>query len=136
MTASAVALSVVTVGALASTAGAVKAPTPVKTTVKITSTGPTKFTGTVSASKKACEKRRKVTLYRQASARLYAGGYAGWDALGTVLTDAEGDWEADAAHGFSEFLEGTYRASVSATVVTFAGHRYKCSPVWGVPTPA
>jgi hypothetical protein len=111
--------------------------TPVKTTVKITSTGATKFTGTVSSPKKACEKSRKVTLYRQANTRASASTeYPGYEPVGTVVTDAGGGWEADAASGFSEFLEGTYRASVSAKTIVFGGRHYRCSPTWGIPTPA
>jgi hypothetical protein len=132
----AVASIAVLFGALAGVAAATKA-TPVKTTVKIASTSATKFTGTVSSPKTACEKGRKVTLYRQTSARASASTeYPGYEPVGTVVTDADGNWEADAASGFSEFLEGTYRPSVSAKIVVFAGRHYKCSPTWGIPTPA
>jgi hypothetical protein len=123
-------------GTLTGAAGATKA-TSVKTTVTIASTSATKFTGTVSSPKKSCEKGRKVTLYRQTNARASASTeYPGYEPVGTVVTDADGNWEADAASGFSEFLEGTYRPSVSAKIVVFAGRRYKCSPMWGIPTPA
>jgi hypothetical protein len=125
-------------GTMTGTAGAAKA-TPVKSTVKITSTSATKFTGKVTSSKKACEKGRKVTLYRQTSARLLGADgpdYPGYEPLGTATTNASGNWEADAANGFSEFLEGTYRASVAPKRVTAGGHSWLCSPFWGMPTPA
>jgi hypothetical protein len=131
----AVASGAILLGALTGTAGAAKA-TPVKSTVKITSTSATKFTGKVTSPKAACEKGRKVTLYIQTSARLLSTDYPGYEAQGTTTTNASGNWEADAANGFSEFLEGTYRASVAPKKVTADGHTWLCSPFWGLPTPA
>ena len=100
-----------------------------KTHVTITSTSATKFTGTVTSPKKACEKGRRVSLYRQeGSARLYGGPYEGFSLQGSTTTGPTGNWELDAS---SAFLEGEYRAAVAPKVVTAGGKKYFCSPVWG-----
>jgi hypothetical protein len=125
----AVACAVICLGAVGGAAGAAKA-TPVKTTVKISSTSPTKFTGKVTA-KKACEKGRKVTLYRQQSGRAASSsGYPGYEAEGTAKTDANGNWEIEASEAF---LEGTYRPSVAPMKVSGGGVSLLCSPAWGMP---
>ncbi|HEX2392995.1 MAG TPA: hypothetical protein VHI77_08755 [Solirubrobacterales bacterium] len=124
----AVASAVVCLGALAGAAAASKA-TPVKTTVKIASTSPTLFTGKVT-SKKACEKGRKVTLYRQETARAGSSGYSGYERQGTAKTDAHGNWEIEASEAF---LEGTYRAAVAPMKISSGGTSLMCSSAWGVP---
>lgn len=123
----AVAASVVCFGVFAGTAGAVKKKKPiaVKTTVAITSTGAEKFTGTVSAAKKACDAGRSVTLYRQqGDARVNLGGpIAGFDVGGLTRSGPTGIWEIDAS---AVFLEGDYMAAVDKRIVGYEGHRYNC----------
>jgi hypothetical protein len=122
-------------GATAATALAAKA-TPVKTKVNITSTSATKFTGTVTSSKPACEKGRKVALYRQISPRLLGADspdYPGYEPQGATTTDAGGNWEIVASEFFAE---GTFRAAVTPKTIVIGGRRYMCSSVWGGSTPA
>jgi hypothetical protein len=110
--------------------------TRVKTTVAITSTGATKFTGKVTSPKRACEKGRKVTLYRQMGARplgANVSGYPGYEPQGNDMTDADGNWEIVASEFF---VEGTFRAAVAPKKITAGGHSWLCSPVWGRFTPA
>jgi hypothetical protein len=128
--AAAIACGAIFLGAQAGTAGAKV--TTVKTTVKITSTSATKFTGKVTASKKACEKGRKVTLYRQiTTARVNHAGYPGYEPVGKTTTDANGNWELEAANAF---LEGDYRAAVAARKVPFGGGPLECAARWGPTT--
>ena len=112
-------------------AGTASAGAPVKTTVKITSTSASLFTGTVSSPKKACEKGRKVTLYRQATARANYSGYPGYEPVGKATTDAKGDWEIEASNAF---LEGDYRAAVAAKKVPAGGGFLSCATRWGPTT--
>src|SRR5690242_735399 len=82
-----------------------------KTHVTITSTSATKFTGRVTSPKKACEKGRRVSLYRQeGSARPYGGAYPGFSLQGSTTTGPTGNWELEAS---TAFLEGEYRAAVA-----------------------
>jgi hypothetical protein len=113
-------------GSLAGTAAAKKKkPTPVKTTIAITSTGAEKFTGTVSSPKKACDAGRSVTLYRQqGDGRVNLGApVEGFDVDGLTRSGPTGIWEIDAS---AVFLEGDYMAVVDKRIIGYEGHRYKC----------
>jgi hypothetical protein len=119
---------------MAAGTGMASASAPVKTTVTITSTSATLFTGKVGSPKKACAKGRKITLYRQMTAREGYAGYPGYEPVGTDTTDASGNWEVTASNAF---LEGDYRVAVAAKKVsTGNGFFLSCAARWGIPTPA
>jgi len=130
-----VAAAVICLGALVGTAGAAKA-TPVKTAVKIYNGNSERFSGTVTAAKKACVKGRRVTLYvnsASAGQRSY-GRYPGYEAVGTATTKANGNWRVRSRA--EPFLAGLYRASVAAKTVTSGGETFHCLAKWGPATNA
>jgi hypothetical protein len=130
-----VAAAALCLGALAGTAGASKA-TSVKTVVKIYSGNSERFSGRVTAAKKACMKSRKVTLYvnsASAGQRSY-GSYPGYEAVGTATTKANGTWLVRSRA--EPFLAGFYRASVAAKTVTSGGETFRCLAKWGPATNA
>jgi len=121
---------VLLIGVLA--AGELWAATRVKTSVTIRNGNSERFTGRVTSPKKACVKRRKVTLYVYTATnglRSYAG-HRGYEAVGRATTNAKGNWEIRASAS-EAFLEGDYRASVASKKVRSGGHVFFCLARWG-----
>jgi hypothetical protein len=109
-------------------AGAVSAATtPVKSSVTILNGNGERFTGRVTAPKKACMKGRRVTLY-VATSGLRNYGYPGFEAVGRATTKSNGNWEVKASEAF---LEGDYRAFVAAKRVAAGDETLLCMARWG-----